>query len=79
MNKKPSDNPSTASIVPAENGLYVVIMRGSIKTYSSFADFVDRLDTVLDGKNTAKRMLASGSYNKTTHTLTANYLTIEIR
>lgn len=69
----------TMTIVPADKSVYVIKMRLNIYVYSDFAEFVGKLDELLDGNNRVSRLFSTGAYQADSGILTTTYLTIEIR
>ncbi|MFA6009522.1 MAG: DUF4382 domain-containing protein [Desulfobacteraceae bacterium] len=69
----------TITIVPADKSVYVIKMRMSIYVYSSFTEFVGKLDELLDGNNRVSRLFSTGIYEADSGIMTNTYLTIEIR
>jgi hypothetical protein len=73
------DEQDLVTLVPAEQGVYVIKMRKNAYVYKDFTDFVAKLDELLDGYNRMRRLFTTGGYDESDKTLTATYLSVEIR
>ncbi len=68
---------ASPTIVPATGSvLFGVARRGNIELYTSFADLVTAITTHLNAGESAVSMMASGSYDASTNTLTANRISV---
>lgn len=66
------------SIIPAENGVYVILIDHETYVYTDFAEFVSTLTDILDGYNRARDLFVAGTYDGPNSTLSAHYLTIKL-
>ena len=73
------DEQDLVTLVPAEQGVYVIKMRKNAYVYKDFTDFTAKLDELLDGYNRMRRLFTTGGYDESDKTLTATYLSVEIR
>ena len=67
---------------PTENGrgCFTISRNGSMQVYTSFAEFEEDLESMLDGRgNLVKRISASGAFDDATTTLTTRTMTVLIR
>jgi hypothetical protein len=70
------DLEETPAIVPGEEGVYVIIMRGGPQVFTDFGEFTARIQTELEGSVRAKKLFVKGTYDDASATLTARYLTL---
>jgi hypothetical protein len=69
--------PASPTIAPAGGRvLFGVEKRGSIEMYTSFADLVAAITTHLNAGESALSLMATGSYDSGTNTLTANRISV---
>lgn len=73
------ENDEEVTLVPAEQGVYVIKMSGRPYIFTDFTKFVEKLDTLLDGSNRMKRLFATGGFDRNNKTLATSYLTVDIR
>lgn len=64
------------TITPDDEGTFVILINHETEVFSDFSEFVSMLDTILDGVNRAKELFVAGTYDGSSSTLTAHYLTI---
>ena len=73
------DDTGEVTINPSESGVFVIHMRKKPEVYTNFAEFSARLDILLDGNNRARRLFATGIYDRENQILTASYLTMDLK
>ena len=56
--------------------LFGVAKRGNIELFTNFADLVTAITTHLNAGESAVSLMATGAYDTTTNTLTANHISV---
>ena len=69
--------PSPITVEPVDDGprVYAIARLRRVEMYRDFGDFAGRVNSLLNGGSTLRALTARGTFEETTTTLTANYVT----